>query len=272
MSAFWADRTIGRIVTVGNLKGGTGKSTITVNLACALATGGRSVCVVDCDPQATSYKWLARGECDVAAERMPVEKISSVEGWMLKAGRLVEEYDVILVDLPAVVTPAVASAFLLSHVILIPVTPSAVDIDGTERVLRHVRTTREERLDAMPQVMLVPTRVDQLTLHRDRLPSRMARLHERIGPPVRERAALADAFEARRWIGHFAPESAAHADIMVLEAAVSELLEKAPEPPLLRRLPQMRALEPESLRMPEQAEGVGGKLAQKSWWRRFFTF
>ncbi|MCB9944406.1 MAG: ParA family protein [Geminicoccaceae bacterium] len=269
---FAEERAVGKIIAVGNLKGGTGKSTTAVNLACAMASYGRSVCVVDCDPQETSFRWLAKGEHAIAAERMPVERISSVEGWMLKARRLVDEYDIVIVDLPAVVTPAVASAFLLAHVILIPVTPSAIDIDGTERVLRHVRMAREERPAAMPKVMLVPTRVDQLTLHRNRLPSRLAGLHERIGPAIRERATLAEAFEARRWVGSYAPDSAAHADIMVLEAAVSELLDHAPDPPLLKRFPEpLRRVADEPVReIPAVLEPELPEIGRRSWWRRLF--
>lgn len=45
-----------------NGKGGTGKTTLTVLLAHALAEAGRRVSVLDLDPQATATKWLA--ECE----------------------------------------------------------------------------------------------------------------------------------------------------------------------------------------------------------------
>ena len=52
---------MGKIIAVGNLKGGTGKSTIAVNLACRLAETERSVLLIDADPQGTAAAWLRNG-------------------------------------------------------------------------------------------------------------------------------------------------------------------------------------------------------------------
>src|SRR5437588_9090394 len=61
------------IIAVVNLKGGCGKSTIAVNLACELASGGDSVLLVDNDSQGTSSYWLGRGSLPVRGEFMPLE-------------------------------------------------------------------------------------------------------------------------------------------------------------------------------------------------------
>jgi chromosome partitioning protein len=52
---------MGRIIAIGNLKGGTGKSTIAVNLACRLAEKQRSVVLIDADPQGTAAARLRNG-------------------------------------------------------------------------------------------------------------------------------------------------------------------------------------------------------------------
>ena len=47
----------GRILAVGNLKGGTGKTTVAVNLGCSLASPRREVVLIDADSQGTATAW-----------------------------------------------------------------------------------------------------------------------------------------------------------------------------------------------------------------------
>src|ERR1017187_5027597 len=50
------------IIAVAGRKGGVGKSTIVGNLAAELAAMGRSVIVLDADPQHSLVAWAAQGE------------------------------------------------------------------------------------------------------------------------------------------------------------------------------------------------------------------
>ena len=93
-----------RIVAVGNLKGGTGKSTVAVNLACCLAES-QAVSLVDADPQGTAAAWLKDGEANGMPRSLevvsrPLTAVVGSEPWQAEMCARRHHYDRIVIDLP----------------------------------------------------------------------------------------------------------------------------------------------------------------------------
>jgi len=90
--ALMADKVVRRIIAVGSGKGGVGKSTLTANLAVALARMGRKVGVVDADVYGPSQPMLLDAENQKPQAReqtlLPVETEFGVK--LLSMGQLVE--------------------------------------------------------------------------------------------------------------------------------------------------------------------------------------
>lgn len=132
-----------RIITVGNQKGGSGKTTLTMTLAGELAARGKKVLVVDADSQGTATQWAG-----AAAETAPFP--ATVIGLANAKGRLhqlvkplINDYDFIIIDCPpSVEEQSSQSALLVSDVCLIPMQPTPADLWATVGVIELVSKAR----------------------------------------------------------------------------------------------------------------------------------
>ena len=139
-----------RKIVVLNPKGGSGKSTIATNLAAYYAHKGRSVALMDHDPQGSSMRWLKLRPTELP----PIHAIAAFERKMgmtrAFALRTPPGTERLVVDTPAAVTSLQMPELTQdAHAILVPVLPSEIDIHAASRCIADLllvgRVHRSER-------------------------------------------------------------------------------------------------------------------------------
>lgn len=113
-----------RIIAVINQKGGTGKTTLALNLAAGLSKRGL-VHLVDADSQRSITQWVGMGG---GSSGLPgVAQLTGNPTAVL--GKLTRSYRYVVVDCPPTVQgESVATIMRMAHQVLIPALPSPIDL------------------------------------------------------------------------------------------------------------------------------------------------
>ena len=152
-------------ISITNLKGGVGKTTITVNLASAFTQRGKSVCIIDTDlKQHSSLEWAgARGEDRPTIQVFAVEP-NQVNTKMLKS--MEEKFDLIIIDGTPQLSELATRTILASDIILIPILPSIFDFRAFEtffQLLNELKETKQSNGLGNVEAYIVMNRVNEKT-------------------------------------------------------------------------------------------------------------
>ena len=170
---------MGKIISIGNQKGGTGKTTTTINLAAAVAQAGKKVLIIDSDPQGntTSGVGVNKNELELSVYDLLLAKATTKEtiienvaknldiipcninltgaeielvGVMSRETRLrgaidqvIEEYDYVFIDTPPSLGLITLNSLVASQSIIIPIQCEFYALEGVSQLISTLNLIRE---------------------------------------------------------------------------------------------------------------------------------
>jgi chromosome partitioning protein len=124
---------MGKVVTVAQQKGGSGKTTVAVNLAVEFRRRGLKVALLDTDPQGSLGRWFLSRRERLGEAGM---EFSTASAWGVgyECEKLKKQADVVIVDTPPKVDADLRPALREADLVLVPVAASMVDLWATDGV------------------------------------------------------------------------------------------------------------------------------------------
>ena len=211
-------------IAVLNQKGGSGKTTISTNLAYALHEEGDSVMLIDADPQGSARDWNEAN----AGELLPVVGLDR-ETLPKDLDAISGGYDWIVIDGTPQIARLSAVAVRIADLVLIPVQPSPYDIWSCADLVDIVKA-RQEVTEGKPKAAFIVSRAITNTKLSSEVTEALRGYHL---PVLKARTVQRVAYPTTAALGRTVfdqPDSAAHKEIISIREEVKEFVNGARSP------------------------------------------
>lgn len=131
------------IISITSLKGGSGKSTIAMNLAVCFAHAKYKVCIVDTDTNQSSYRWQGLRPEDLP--KVPVFGAFDGSSLTPTVRALENDYEIVIIDGTPSLSKTTSKIILLADMIIIPIMTSGLDVWASELFLERYNDAQEQR-------------------------------------------------------------------------------------------------------------------------------
>ena len=210
-------------IAVAGRKGGVGKSTIVGNLAAEFAAMGRSVIVLDADPQHSLAAWAAQG-AGMLSRCVEKVKGANAEALRAKARSAEKAADIVLIDTPPGMPETAYQAALVADLFLLPCGPSPLDLFSLKEALSLALKARAERRCKRPRVRFVPSKVLMNTNLGRGLSASLEEMGKKVLPPIGQRIVVAEAVMSGLTVCEYAPDSVSCTEFKKLAKAVHKIV------------------------------------------------
>jgi chromosome partitioning protein len=241
-------------IAVFNHKGGTGKTTTSINLAAGLAESGRRVLLIDADGQGnvgaslgiagqrTLYHVLVNGakaaevavpvregldvltsnESLAAAELFLAERPNRDRIMRERLGDACRDYDTVVIDCAPALSLMNQNAMVYADSVIVPVACDYLSLVGVKQVLRTIRNVRELLQHDVQLLGVLPTFFDvRNRISREAILTMREHFEGRCYDPIRINTKLREAPSAKQTIFEYAPKSHGAEDYMRLVQRVT---------------------------------------------------